>query len=111
LTPEQRGRIVQIMSEGQERIRQLRQSIDPDIRREMEKTHEQIQALLNPEQRERFQQLMKQRIQRRVESMNPERRLGDWRENRRNIPLRERPNDGALPPLPPPPHESQEPIP
>jgi Spy/CpxP family protein refolding chaperone len=74
LTPEQREQVSKIMSEGQERIRELRRSVDPEIRKEMQKTHEQIQALLTPEQREQFQRLMKQRLQRRDSPNQPDRR-------------------------------------
>jgi hypothetical protein len=71
------------MSEGQERIRALRQSIDPEVRKEMQQTHEQIQALLTPEQREQFQRVMKQRLQRRNDGpAQPERRFRDQREPR-----------------------------
>lgn len=112
LTPEQRGRIVEIMGAGQERIRQMRQSIEPDIRKEMQKTHEQIQALLTPEQREQFQRLMRQRLQRRNDPANqPADRplLREFRENRRNPPPRDLP--GGEPPgnLPPPPEPQPEP--
>lgn len=83
LTPEQREQVNQLMSEGQERIRALRQGIDPEVRKEMQKTHEQIQALLTPEQRELFQRLMKQRGQRRNDGpAQPERRFRDQRESR-----------------------------
>ncbi len=110
LAPEQRERIVQILSDGQERIRRLRQGIEPDIRREMQKTHEQIQALLTPEQREQFQQAMKQRIQRRGDVASPERPFQDFRERRRNVPPRDQP-EGMDPRLPPPPGEPDFPQP
>lgn len=92
LTPEQREQVSKLMSEGQERIRTLRQGIDPEVRREMQKTHEQIQAILTPEQREQFLELMKQRFQRRNDSPNQDRRLRergpqDFRDQR-NPPLR-----------------------
>ncbi len=83
LTPEQREQVKKIMSAGQERIRELRQGIDPEVRKEMQKTHEQIQALLTPEQREQFQRVMKQRLQRRNDgSAQPDRRFRDQREPR-----------------------------
>ncbi len=64
LTPEQRQQIGTIMAEGQERVRELRARIDPEVRKEMQQTREQIRAVLTPEQREQFEQLMK-RTQRR----------------------------------------------
>jgi len=76
LTPAQREQVNKIMSEGQEHIRELRQGIDPEIRKEMQKTHEQIQAVLTGEQREKFQRLMKQRLQRRNDApAQPDRRF------------------------------------
>jgi Spy/CpxP family protein refolding chaperone len=83
LTPEQREQVTKLMSEGQERIRELRQGIDPAIRKEMQKTHEQIQAVLTPEQREQFLRLMKQRLQRHNDSpTQPDRRFREPREQR-----------------------------
>lgn len=83
LTPEQREQVHKLLSEGQERIRTLRQGIDPEVRKEMQKTHEQIQALLTPEQRDQFQNLMKQRFQRRNDGpTQPDRRFRDQREPR-----------------------------
>lgn len=83
LTPEQREQVNKLMSEGQERIRELRQKVDPEVRKEMQKTHEQIQAVLTPEQRDLFQRLMKQRQQRRNDGpAQPDRRVRDQREQR-----------------------------
>jgi Spy/CpxP family protein refolding chaperone len=76
LTPEQREQVNKLMREGQERIRVLRQNIDPEVRQEMQRTHEQIQALLTPEQREQFLSLMKQRFQRRPDASGPPERRG-----------------------------------
>ena len=82
LTPDQREQVNKLMSEGQERIRVLRQGIDPEVRKEMQKTHEQIQALLTPEQREQFLLLMKQRMQRRNDGPNQDRRSRESRDPR-----------------------------
>ncbi len=59
LTPDQRERVGKIMADGQERVRELRSRIDPEMRKELQQTREQIRAVLTPEQRERFEQLMK----------------------------------------------------
>ncbi|MCX8090400.1 MAG: hypothetical protein N3I86_05610 [Verrucomicrobiae bacterium] len=64
LTPEQRERIEKILTEGQEKNRQLWERIQPEIRREIQQTHDRIRAVLNPEQREKFEELMKQRAPR-----------------------------------------------
>jgi hypothetical protein len=89
ITPDQRGAIVKILADGQDRIRELRQNIEPEIRREMQKSREQIQAVLTETQREQFQRLMPQRPARRQDGTNqppPERRFRDLRENRRPGP-------------------------
>ncbi len=97
LTPEQRERVEQIMSEGQERIQKVREKIDPEIRREMAETREQIREVLTPEQRQQFEQLMKQRLQRRNDEQNP-----NDRRPRPQQPLREpqQPQPGPHPPAP-----------
>lgn len=59
LTPDQRERVDKIMVEGQERVRELRSRIDPELRKELQQTREQIRAVLTPEQREQFEQMMK----------------------------------------------------
>ncbi|MCC6823245.1 MAG: hypothetical protein V9H26_24445 [Verrucomicrobiota bacterium] len=74
LTPEQRERIGQIMADGQERMREIRASLEPQTRKQLSETREQIHALLTPEQRPQFEQLVKQRAGRRSEgSGQPER--------------------------------------
>lgn len=107
ITPEQRAEIIKILAAGQERIQALRQGLEPEIRREMQKSREQIQALLTDSQRELFQRLVPQRGLRRADSTNqppPERRLRDLRENRRGPPPESPPESAppapALEPLP-----------
>ena len=104
LTSDQRERLGRIVAEGQERVRQLRSRIDPELRKELQQTKEQIRTVLTPEQREQFEQLMK-RTQRRNErgelSGQPDRR-----------PRNPSPSDG--PPVgeqrrPQPPAQPQEP--
>lgn len=100
LTPEQRDQVHKLLNEGQERIRELRQKIEPQVRQEMQRTHEQIQALLTAEQREQFQRLMKQRLQRRNDpGAAPERRGREPRESREPRP----PQEFREPQNPPPP--------
>ncbi|MCL4785169.1 MAG: hypothetical protein KJ070_00035 [Verrucomicrobia bacterium] len=71
LSPEQRERVEQIIHEGQERNGQLWERIAPELRKEIAETRRQIQAVLRPEQRARFDELMKQRPQRRTDEPNP----------------------------------------
>jgi len=70
LTPDQREQIGKIMAGGQERVRALRSSIDPGLRKELQQTREQIRAVLTPDQREQFEQMMK-RSPRRIERGEP----------------------------------------
>lgn len=75
LTPKQREEVEHIMKATQEHIRELRQGIEPEIRKEMQKAQEQIRGVLSTEQREQYQRLMK-RQQKRDENSNPaDRRL------------------------------------
>jgi len=108
LTPEQRDRVDQIMVEGQERVRELRSRIDPELRKELQQTREQIRAVLTPEQREQFEQMMK-RSPRRPERGDlpnqPEGRVRDSRD-RRSPPPADVQRDGEpreSQPLPQPP--------
>jgi hypothetical protein len=73
LTPEQRGRIEQIIREGQERNREIWERVSPELRKEIADTRKQIQAVLRPEQRARFDELMKRPQRRAVEPGAPDR--------------------------------------
>jgi len=100
LTTEQRERIEQIVREGQERNRQFWERVSPELRKEIAEARRQIQAVLRPEQRARFDELMKQRPQRRTDEQNaPDR----FRPRDQQYPaLREGPPaEGAPQPLPP----------
>jgi len=59
LTPQQRERIERVLREGQERSRQIWESVAPDMRKELQLVRERIKAELTPEQRRRFEDLMK----------------------------------------------------
>lgn len=99
LTPEQRERIEQVIREGQEHNRQFWERVSPELRQEIAEARRQIQAVLRPEQRARFDELMKQRPQRRTEETNP--------------PDRFRPRDQQYPALRdgPPPEGAPQPLP
>lgn len=115
LTSEQREQIERIMKASQERIRDLRQSVEPEVRQQIQQTQEQIRAVLTPEQKELYQRLMKrQQQQRRSETPAPtERRLreapeqrSDWelrepRSPRRQMPPPNEPGTEELPPAAP----------
>jgi hypothetical protein len=101
LTVEQREQIEKIITDGQDRNRQLWNRVLPEMRREMQETRERIRAVLRPDQVRRFEELMKQRPARKAEEslLQPDRRLRD--------PSRRpwSPPDGAPRPSPPPPAE------
>jgi Spy/CpxP family protein refolding chaperone len=59
LTPEQHERIEKIIREGQEKSRKLWDSVAPEMRKELQSVHEKIRNELTPEQRRRFEQLLK----------------------------------------------------
>jgi hypothetical protein len=61
LTPDQRERIEKIMSEGQQRIQEFSQSVDPQIRAELAATRERIRAELSPVQQTLYADLLKRR--------------------------------------------------
>jgi len=91
LAPEQRARIERIIAEGQERNKQLWNRVLPEMRRVVQATLERIREVLDPEQVKRFEELMRQRPQRKGDEpmVQPDRRLRD--QPRRGLPPRERP--------------------
>jgi len=60
LTPEQREKIGKIIADGQERNRDLWKLVSPQFRSVMQDVHQHIRAVLTPEQRKPFEELMKQ---------------------------------------------------
>jgi hypothetical protein len=59
LSTEQRERIEKILRDGQERSRKIWESVAPDMRKELQSVREKIRAELSPEQRHKFEELMK----------------------------------------------------
>lgn len=103
LSPKQRDEVEHIMKTTQERIRDLRLSVEPEIRKEMRQAQEQIRGVLSAEQREQYQRLMK-RQQKRDENLPPaDRRLREPLEPRNRPDYRE----PQTPREPLPPAESQ----
>jgi hypothetical protein len=75
LSSEQREQVERIIKEGQERNQQLWNRVLPELRKEMQETRERIRAILTPEQRAQFEELMKQRLPNRSqETGNPDTR-------------------------------------
>ena len=63
LTLDQREQIDKIISASQERSKKLMEPIQPKIREELQQTREQFRAVLNAEQKIRFDELLKQQQQ------------------------------------------------
>ena len=59
LTAEQTNRIDRIFAESNERVRILWGLIGPELQKELQEVRESIRAELTPEQREKFEQLLK----------------------------------------------------
>jgi Spy/CpxP family protein refolding chaperone len=60
LTPEQRSQVDRIISASQERTKKLMEPVAPQIHAELQETKEAVRAVLTPEQRIRFDELLKQ---------------------------------------------------
>ena len=83
LTPAQRDPIDRILKDGQERMKKLMDTVEPRRREEFKKTVEEFRGVLTPEQRQRFDELVKQQQQR-------------AREQRKAAPLRDHPQQSPL---------------
>ena len=60
LTPEQHAAISKIIAEGQEQNREIWTNVAPKLRSEMEQVQQKIRAELTPEQRKRFEEMIRQ---------------------------------------------------
>ena len=60
LAPGQREPIDKVLKEGQERMKKLMETVEPRRREEYKRTLEEFRALLTPEQRQRFDAMLKQ---------------------------------------------------
>ena len=101
LSPDQRDKIEKLMMSGQQHIREIRSKVDPEMRKEMQTVNDQIKALLTIEQREQFDRMMKQRLQRRPEQPNSlDRRFREPREGQGDFrgPRNSQPAPQPLPP-------------
>jgi Spy/CpxP family protein refolding chaperone len=59
VTPEQRQRIDAIITQSQERTKELMKPVVPQLRKEVERAKAEFRAVLTPQQRERLDQLVK----------------------------------------------------
>jgi Spy/CpxP family protein refolding chaperone len=60
LTRDQREQVDKIIKDSQERTKKLMEPVTPKVREELQQTKDQFLALLTPEQRGRFEELLKQ---------------------------------------------------
>lgn len=68
LTAEQTNRLDKIFVEGNARVKIIWDLMAPELQKERQEVYENIRAVLNPEQREKFEQLTKERPPRRPDS-------------------------------------------
>ncbi len=60
LAPDQREPIDRILKDGQERMKKLMETVEPRRREEYKRTLEEFRTVLTPEQRQRFDTVLKQ---------------------------------------------------
>ena len=71
LTLKQRQQIDTLLRESQERTRQIMKPVAPELNAELQRTKELFLEVLTPEQRTRFEQMMKRQQQRPHDSRHP----------------------------------------
>lgn len=71
LTPAQRESIEQILRESRDRIRKLREIVEPKVKEETRLVRERIRQVLTPMQIRKFDKLMEQRPRSRSPELNP----------------------------------------
>lgn len=72
LVPDQRERIEKILQASQERTRLLMEPVAPELKAELERTRDEFLAVLTPEQRTRFDALVKKQHQRPHDPRHPQ---------------------------------------
>jgi Spy/CpxP family protein refolding chaperone len=68
LTADQTNRLDKIFVEGNARVKIIWDLMAPELQKERQEVYENIRAVLNPQQREKFEQLTKERPPRRPDS-------------------------------------------
>jgi hypothetical protein len=74
LTPDQNARIERVMHEGQERVKEIWSLVGPEMQAELRAVREEIRRELTPEQRRRFDEMMRNRRMPPMEMERPLRR-------------------------------------
>ena len=73
LSPEQNERIESAMHEGQERVKEIWSLVGPEMQAELRAVREEIRRELTPDQKRRFDELMRDRKMRPMEINRPPR--------------------------------------
>lgn len=73
LSPEQNARIERAMHEGQERVKEIWSLVGPEMQAELRAVREEIRRELTQDQRQRFDELMRDRKMRPMEMNRPPR--------------------------------------
>ena len=59
LTPEQRGKVEEILAESQKRMKEIWEPMEPQVKEEYRRTRREIAEILTPEQQEKMKQWRK----------------------------------------------------
>jgi Spy/CpxP family protein refolding chaperone len=79
LTPEQKTKVEQILTDSRQRTRQIMDKLTPELRDELKQTTLAIRETLNREQREKFDKLMRNRAQQQMQKRDEKRPPGEER--------------------------------
>jgi hypothetical protein len=105
LREDQRKNIAQILRESESRVRELWEPIAPDVQAESARVRERIRQVLTPDQRKKFEELLKQRGPGKPDGApaHEDRRKRDgWGEDPRGHSLPDRQPGPRQTPTPPP---------
>lgn len=76
LTADQTNRINKVFAEGNEQVRVIWDLLSPELQKQRQETYESVRAVLNPEQRAKFEKLVKERPQMRKPDLEGQRGRG-----------------------------------
>lgn len=79
LTPEQKTKVEQILTDSRQRTRQIMDKLTPELRDELKQTTLAIRETLSREQREKFDKLMRSRAQQQMQKRDEKRPPGEER--------------------------------
>lgn len=79
LTPEQKTKVEQILTDSRQRTRLIMEKLTPELRDELKQTTLAIRETLSREQREKFDRLMRNRAQQQMQKRDEKRPPGEER--------------------------------